>query len=57
MIPFRHPDQALLANERNYVPPVQDATSSQASLRLGYVLGQDRYGTLLELSSKSDNLP
>ncbi len=54
---FRHPDQALLANERNYVPPVLDDTASQASLRLGYVLGQDRYGTMLELSSKSDTLP
>ncbi|MCP4417330.1 MAG: CSLREA domain-containing protein, partial [Chloroflexi bacterium] len=54
---FRHPDQALLANERNYVPPVQDATASQASLRLGYVLGQDRYGATVELSSKSDTLP
>ncbi|MCA9900697.1 MAG: CSLREA domain-containing protein [Ardenticatenaceae bacterium] len=54
---FRHPDQAMLANERNYVPPVLDNTASQASLRLGYVLGQDRYGTLLELSSKADNLP
>ncbi len=54
---FRHPDQALLANERNYVPPVLDATASQASLRLGYVLGQDRYGATVELSSKSDTLP
>ncbi|MCB8926393.1 MAG: CSLREA domain-containing protein [Ardenticatenaceae bacterium] len=54
---FRHPDQALLANERNYVPPVLDNTSSQASLKLGYVLGQDRYGATVELSSKSDTLP
>ncbi len=54
---FRHPDQALLANERNYVPPVLDDTASQASLRLGYVLGQDRYGATVELSSKSDTLP
>ncbi|MCA9946623.1 MAG: hypothetical protein KC449_24245, partial [Anaerolineales bacterium] len=54
---FRHPDQALLANERNYVPPVLDITASQASLRLGYVLGQDRYGASLELSSKGDTLP
>ena len=54
---FRHPDQALLANERNYVPPVLDDTASQASLRLGYVLGQDRYGATIEISSKSDNLP
>ncbi|MBK8901813.1 MAG: CSLREA domain-containing protein [Anaerolineaceae bacterium] len=54
---FRHPDQALLANERNYVPPVLDATASQASLRLGYVLSQDRYGAAVELSSKIDTLP
>jgi CSLREA domain-containing protein len=54
---FRHPDQALLANERNYVPPVLDNTASQASLRLGYVLGQDRYGTTMELSSRGDTLP
>ncbi|MCC6606866.1 MAG: CSLREA domain-containing protein [Anaerolineae bacterium] len=54
---FRHPDQALLANERNYVPPVLDATASQASLRLGYVLSQDRYGATVELSSKIDTLP
>ncbi len=54
---FRHPDQAMLANERNYVPPVLDNTHSQASLKLGYVLGQDRYGATTELSSKSDNLP
>lgn len=54
---FRHPDQALLANERNYVPPVLDSTASQASLRLGYVLGQDRYGATIELSSRSDTLP
>ncbi len=54
---FRHPDQAMLANERNYVPPVLDDTASQASLRLGYVLGQDRYGASIELSSKSDTLP
>ena len=57
VIPFyRHPDQALLANESNYVPPVADATASQASLKLGYVLGQDRYGSEVELSLRSDTL-
>ncbi|MEM7335070.1 MAG: Ig-like domain-containing protein, partial [Chloroflexota bacterium] len=57
VIPFyRHPDQALLANESNYVPPVADDTASQASLRLGYVLGQDRYGSKVELSLRSDTL-
>ncbi|MCP4425850.1 MAG: Ig-like domain repeat protein, partial [Chloroflexi bacterium] len=54
---FRHPDQALLANERNYVPPVRDNTASQASLKLGYVLSQDRYGAGREISSRSDSLP
>lgn len=54
---FRHPDQAMLANERNYVPPVLDNTASQASLRLGYVLSQDRYGASRELLIKDDFLP
>jgi hypothetical protein len=54
---FRHPDQALLANEKNYNVPVRDATSSQASLKLGYVLSQDRYGASVEISHKDEALP
>ncbi len=54
---FRYPDNALLANEKNYVPPVRDASASQASLKLGYVLGQDEYGSLVELSLKASTLP
>lgn len=56
---FRHPDQALLANEAGYVPPVKDTTSSQASLRLGYLLTQDPYGarTNLSLGSNSFAVP
>src|SRR5690606_8404991 len=46
---FRHPDGAMLANEQNYIPPVLDGTTSQASLRLGYVLSQERYGARVEL--------
>jgi CSLREA domain-containing protein len=42
VIPFyRYPDPALLGNETLYVPPVLEASSSQASLRLGYVLSDD----------------
>ena len=41
---FRYPDQALLANESGYVPPVLDTTASQAQLQNGYLLGQDTYG-------------
>jgi CSLREA domain-containing protein len=48
---FRHPDESLLANEQNFVPPVKDSTPSQASLKLGYFLSQDDYGSQLSLSS------
>ena len=54
---FRHPDQALLANERNYVPPVADNTASQASLKLGYVLSQDRYGSRMQLNRGVSQIP
>jgi hypothetical protein len=54
---FREPDHAMLANEKNYVPPVRDATTSQASLKLGYVLSQDRYGSPYEISLKESDLP
>ncbi len=54
---FRHPDQALLASERNYVPPVRDSSASQASLRLGYVLSQDDYGAAIELDQKMTTFP
>jgi CSLREA domain-containing protein len=54
---FREPDHAMLANEKNYVPPVRDATTSQASLKLGYVLSQDRYGSEFELSLKESEIP
>ncbi len=58
VIPFyRHPDEALLANENNYVPPVLDATSSQASLKLGFILGQDFYGARCEIARKTADLP
>jgi CSLREA domain-containing protein len=54
---FRYPDQAGLANEVNYVPPVRDNTSSQASLKLSYVLGQDEYGSSRTLDWKYGTLP
>src|SRR5262249_40313643 len=54
---FRMPDQALLGNEKNYIPPVRDATASQASLRLGYVLSQDPYSSQIDLSLKTSTLP
>ncbi len=54
---FRYPDQAGLANELNFVPPVLDLSSSQASLKLGYVLGQDEYGARHTVALKYDRLP
>jgi uncharacterized repeat protein (TIGR01451 family) len=54
---FRYPDEALLGSEKNYVPPVKDFTASQASLRLGYVLGQDEYGARCNVSLKSTTIP
>ncbi|HET7037421.1 MAG TPA: choice-of-anchor Q domain-containing protein [Thermomicrobiaceae bacterium] len=54
---FRYPDQALLGSETNFFPPVKDTSASQASLRLGYVLSQDRYGAALNLSAGNTTLP
>ena len=54
---FRYPDQALLANESGYVPPVLDTTASQASLRNGYLLTQDTYGAAVELQRRNTRLP
>ena len=54
---FRHADNALLGNEKNYVPPVLENTPSQASLKSGYFLSQDDYGSNFSLSLKNDNLP
>src|SRR5437764_4471644 len=58
LIPFfRHPDQAGLANERNFVPPVLSNTASHAAINLGYVLSQDRYGSSIDLSMNDHTLP
>lgn len=54
---FRHPDQSRLANETNFVPPVLDRSASQASLRLGYVLSQDRYGEATAVTIGSAPFP
>jgi CSLREA domain-containing protein len=56
---FRYPDRALLANEKNYRPPVLEPTTSFGSLALGYVLSQDTYGsdTLLPVGNTSLPIP
>ncbi|MGQ0602554.1 MAG: right-handed parallel beta-helix repeat-containing protein [Anaerolineales bacterium] len=54
---FRYPDRAGLAPESNYIPPVNDTSASEASLRLNYVLGQDAYGAATQISTRDDVLP
>ena len=58
VVPFqRVPDKAGLANEKTYSPPVLDPTASQASLKLGYVLTQDNYGSRRTVSRMDHHLP
>jgi len=54
---FRYPDTSGLGPETGYVPPVKDDTASQASLRRGYVLSQDAYGSKTEISLKDSEFP
>ena len=54
---FRYPDTALLASEIDYTPPVKDNTTSQASLKSGYILSQDSYGASVEISYKAGMIP
>src|SRR5690606_886878 len=54
---FRYPDRATLSPESDYVPPVLEDTISQASLRLDYVLGQDAYGSRIEVSVQGSTVP
>jgi len=54
---FRHPDEALLAPESGYIPPVADTTASEASLALNYVLSQDAYGADALINQNANVFP
>jgi len=54
---FRYPDQSLLGQESGYVPPVNDNTISQGSLRNDFVLSQDAYGSGLQVSVRTSDYP
>ena len=56
---FRRSDDANLANEAQYFPPVLNSTHSQSALRTGRVLEQDSYGSdcRVILSTGEYNLP
>ncbi|HMQ29860.1 MAG TPA: Ig-like domain-containing protein, partial [Chloroflexaceae bacterium] len=53
---YRYADQALLGNESEFEPPVQNTSFSEAALRLGYVLGQDEYGARFSIDFRSVRL-
>ncbi|MEW6159808.1 MAG: FG-GAP-like repeat-containing protein [Verrucomicrobiota bacterium] len=58
VIPYvRSPDTAGLGNENNYIPPVRDHTTSQASLRHGQVLSQDAYGAVCGVTINGSTFP
>jgi hypothetical protein len=54
---FRYPDESGLGTENLYYPPVADSSSSNASLRDNYVLGQDEYGASYDLALGDVALP
>lgn len=54
---FRHPDEAMLGPEEDYIPPVLEFSASQASLRQNLFLSQDRYGARCEITRKHARLP
>jgi choice-of-anchor A domain-containing protein len=54
---FRYPEQVDLGQEKNYEPPVKNTSASEASLQLGYILSQDRYGSQTSIDSLNRSLP
>ncbi len=54
---FRSADAAGLGPESGYVPPVDDASPSQAALRRNMVLSQDAYGARTDVTLKGASLP
>ena len=54
---YRIADQALLGPEEAYVVPVDENSSSEASLRNNYFLSQDGYGSTVNLDMNSNTLP
>ena len=54
---FRYPDQSLLGQESQYVPPVNSNSPSEASLRSDFVLSQDAYGSGTRISLRASEYP
>ena len=54
---FRYADAAGIGPESDYIPPLADNTASESSLRNNFVLGQDAYGSLVDLPLKGTVIP
>ncbi len=54
---FRYPDQALLGPEQDFQAPVTTGSASDASLRSNFVLGQDAYGSSIDLALHASAFP
>ena len=54
---FRYADQAGLAPESGYIPPVSSTSASEASLRENYTLSQDAYGDGTQISQGANAFP
>jgi hypothetical protein len=54
---FRYADSAGLGPESDFRPPALGTSASEASLRRNYVLGQDAYGAVSDLTLKGAVLP
>jgi hypothetical protein len=51
VIPFRRlPDEAGIGNEQDYSPAVLDSSASEATLKSGYFLSQDVFGSFNKIS-------
>ncbi len=54
---FRYPDEAEIAPETAFYPPVAPTSPSEASLRLNYVLSQDAYGAKTKVNVGVSTFP
>ncbi len=54
---FRYPDTSSIGPEVNYFPPVESSSTSEASLRSNYTLGQDAYGSTMSISHGPVDFP
>ena len=54
---FRYPDNAGLASESNYEPPLLSTSAADAALANNYYVSDDQYGAATELSIQGTTVP